>query len=174
MFYQTSLFIYSAISPLQVLSRKSEGIVLLYNLTIYRKVLFSSPVFCIAKYRGDVRRTERLILIAQKTHEIFSTPLHRNCRFFGLSPILLTQHPVCFVQQGRCPSDGGVNSYSPKTNEIFSISLHRNCRYFGVSPILLTQYPVRLRDTAGKKEKCKSIAFAKIHVYSHRFSTEPI
>ena len=101
MFYQTSLFIYSAISPLQVLSRKSEGIVLLYNLTIYRKVLFSSPVFCIAKYRGDVRRTERLILIAQKTHEIFSTPLHRNCRFFGLSPILLTQHPVCFVQQGR-------------------------------------------------------------------------
>ena len=29
-----------------------------------------------------------------KTYETFSTPLHRNCRYFGVSPILLTQYPV--------------------------------------------------------------------------------
>ena len=31
---------------------------------------------------------------SKKTYEIFSTPLLRNCRYFGVSPILLTQHPV--------------------------------------------------------------------------------
>ena len=76
-------------------------------------VLFSSPVFCIAKYRGDVRRTERLILIAQKTHEIFSTPLLRNCRFFGVSPILLTQHLI-MLRETAGEKEERNSSHSPK------------------------------------------------------------
>ena len=42
---------------------------------------------------GEVARSDGGVNpYSKKTYEIFSTPLLRNSRFFGVSPILLSQH----------------------------------------------------------------------------------
>ena len=99
---------YSAISPLYLLSRKSEGIVLLYNLTI-QKVLPSSPVFCCqTKYKGGVQRTEGLILTAQKFLKSFQ-PLSSETTVSSVSPLYFSatqgRRLQCFILSYKNSSD---------------------------------------------------------------------
>ena len=73
-----------------------------------RHVSHSSPVFCTAKYRGGVQRTEGLILTAQKLMKSFQ-PLSSETTVSSVSPLYFSatqgRRLQCFILPYKNSSD---------------------------------------------------------------------
>ena len=66
-----------------------------------------------SKIKGRCPQDGGVNFYSQKSYEIFPTPLLRNDCFFGVSPILLMQHPV-MLRDTAGEKEERNSSHSPK------------------------------------------------------------